>query len=233
LDVLTYNIRSGTDMLGRPRLAEQAAVLREANADLVLLQEVAHLGQAEWLASRAALPHLAFGATRRTRAGEFGNAMLCRWPLSEVTNRLVAGGRLHAQPRAVLSAVLACDGQAVHVMGTHFGLLPGEAERAARLVLALAGPPGGPLIVGGDLNRPSPAGCHRGLRAVLVDCARAANLPPQPTFPAPRPMLRLDYLYARDVVVRDARVLRSRASDHCPLLVRLEVPAREQQSCTR
>jgi endonuclease/exonuclease/phosphatase family metal-dependent hydrolase len=225
LHVLTYNIRSGTDMLGRPRLAEQAAVLRDTAADLVLLQEVAHAGQAEWLAGRAALPHLAFGATRRTSAGEFGNAMLCRWPLRQVTNRLVSRGRLQGQPRAVLSAMLACDGHPVHVLGTHFGLLPGEAERAAHLVVALAGARGGPLIAGGDLNRPwAAAACHRRLRAVLLDCARVGQQRPQPTFPAPRPVLRLDYLYARDLVVREARVLPSRASDHCPLLVGLDLP---------
>jgi endonuclease/exonuclease/phosphatase family metal-dependent hydrolase len=225
LSVLTYNIRSGSDMLGRPRLAEQAAVLRATAADVVVLQEVAHAGQAEWLAERAALPHVAFGATRRTSAGEFGNAILCRWPLRQVTNRLVSRGRLRGQPRGVLSATLASNGHAVHVLGTHFGLLPGEADRAADLVVALVSARSGPLIAGGDLNCPwAAAACHRRLRSVLVDCARVGQQRPQPTFPAPRPVLRLDYLYTRDLVVREARVLPTRASDHRPLLVGLELP---------
>jgi endonuclease/exonuclease/phosphatase family metal-dependent hydrolase len=224
LHVLTYNIRSGTDLLGRPRLPEQAAVLREAAADVVLLQEVAHPGQAEWLAAATGLPHMAFGATRRTRAGEFGNAILCRWPLRQATTRPIPPGRVHGQPRAVLSATLACDGHPVHVIGTHFGLLPGEAERAADLVVSLARAQAGPLIVGGDLNRPWVAACHRRLRAVLVDCARVSQHPPQPTFPAPRPVLRLDYLYARGLAVRAARVLPSHASDHRPLLIDLDLP---------
>jgi endonuclease/exonuclease/phosphatase family metal-dependent hydrolase len=225
LSVLTYNIRSGTDMLGRPRLAEQAAVLRETAADLVVLQEVAHGGQVEWLAGRAGLSHIAFGATQRTSAGEFGNAILCRWPLRQVTNQLVSPGRLHGRPRAVLSAMLVWSGHPVHVMGTHFGLLPGEAERAAHLVVALASAQSGPLIAGGDLNSPwAAAACHRRLRAVLVDCARVGEQGPQPTFPAPRPVLRLDYLYARDLMVREARVLPTRASDHRPLLVGFDLP---------
>ncbi|HET6319937.1 MAG TPA: endonuclease/exonuclease/phosphatase family protein, partial [Chloroflexota bacterium] len=78
---LTYNIRSGTDLLGRPRLEEQAAVVRDAAADVVLLQEVAGRAQAERLAMLAGLGHVAFGAARRTDTWEFGNAVVCRWPL--------------------------------------------------------------------------------------------------------------------------------------------------------
>jgi hypothetical protein len=40
LRVLTYNIRSGTEIFGRPRLNEQADVMRDMGPDLVLLQEV-------------------------------------------------------------------------------------------------------------------------------------------------------------------------------------------------
>ena len=69
LRVLTYNIRSGTDMLGRPRLNEQAVVMRGTAADLVLLQEVSSREQAERLASLVKLPHVAFGAARTTRHG--------------------------------------------------------------------------------------------------------------------------------------------------------------------
>jgi endonuclease/exonuclease/phosphatase family metal-dependent hydrolase len=224
LRVLTYNIRSGTDLLGRRRLAEQAAVVRGMAADLVVLQEVAGAAQAEQVAGMAGLRHMAFGPTRR--GGEFGNALLCRWPLREVANEAVPGGRLPAQPRAVLAAVVLCGVQPVHVIGTHCGLLPGEAERAVHTILALASARDGPLIMGGDLNRPpAAAGCHRRLREALVDCARVGGRQPEPTFPAPWPVLRLDYLYARGLLVREVTVVPSRASDHRPVLAELGLPA--------
>jgi endonuclease/exonuclease/phosphatase family metal-dependent hydrolase len=223
LRVLTYNIRSGTDMLGRRRLTEQAAVVRGLTPDLILLQEIAGADQAEQLAGLAGLRHMAFGPTRR--GGEFGNAMLCRWPLREVANETVPAGRLHAQPRAVLSAVLMCGARPVHVIGTHFGPLPGEAERAVHTVLALASARDGPLIMGGDLNRPpAAAACHRRLRETLVDCARVGGRPAEPTFPAPWPVLRLDYVYARGLLVREVTVVPSRASDHRPVLAELGLP---------
>jgi endonuclease/exonuclease/phosphatase family metal-dependent hydrolase len=223
LRVVTYNIRSGTDLLGRPRLASQAAVIRAAAADLVLLQEVAGADQAETLARTAGLQHVVFGAARRVGAAAFGNALLCRWPLHAVTNQPVPGGRLRGQARAVLAATCFWDSQPVHAIGTHFGLLPGEAERAAHIVLAVASARRGPLIVGGDLNRPwAAAACHRRLGQTLLDCARADGRWPEPTFPAPHPVLRLDYLYVRGLLVREVAVVPSRAADHRPVLAELE-----------
>jgi endonuclease/exonuclease/phosphatase family metal-dependent hydrolase len=222
LRVLTYNVHSGTDILGRQKVAEQAALLRDAHADLVLLQEVACHAQAQQLATLAGMPHVAFGPTRRSRSGEFGNAMLCRWPLESIDNRIVSGNWRSGEARAVLLATFTHDQQPVHALATHFGFLPGEAAMAAQTVLGILAERQGPLIMGGDLNRPSAAAeSHRLLRSALVDCATASARLPEPTFPSARPVLRLDYLYARELVVREIRVVPSTASDHRPLLAEL------------
>lgn len=224
LRVLTYNIRSGTDILGRPRLGDQAAVVRKAAADLVLLQEVAGDRQAEQFADIAGLRHVAFGAARRTRTGEFGNAMLSRWPLREIRNQSVSGSWRTGQARALLEAKLVWDTQRVHAIATHFGLLPGEAETAAQAILARAAGFGGPLLVGGDFNRPrADAACHRLLRTVLSDAARQSGRAHEPTFPALRPFLRLDYLYLRGFVAHEVTVVPSSASDHRAVLATIEL----------
>jgi endonuclease/exonuclease/phosphatase family metal-dependent hydrolase len=199
-------------------------VVRNVAVDLVLLQEVAGVDQVEKFADLAGLPHVAFAPTRRTGKGEFGNAMLCRSELGDVLDLPVPRSGLLGEPRGVLAATFDCDGRTVHAVDTHFGLLPGEAEAAARVVLGVVAERGGPLIVGGDLNRPSAsAPCHRLLRAALVDCAVANGLLPEPTFPAPKPLVRLDYLYAREVEVRATTVIPSVASDHRPLLAELRL----------
>ncbi len=224
--VLTYNIRSGTDVLGRRRLEEQAAVVRGTGADLVLLQEVAGRAQAERLATLAGLQHVAFGAARRTKSGEFGNAVVCRWPLCAVENRAVPACSQIGQLRAVLAATIACDGQRIHAIAAHFGLLPREPELATQVVLSIAATRDGPLILGGDLNRPLPiATCHRQLCSALVDSACVHGRAPQPTFPALRPLLRLDYVYVRNMAVHNTRVVSSSASDHRPVFADLSAPA--------
>ena len=185
LRVLTYNIRSGTDMLGRPRLNEQALVMRGTAADLVLLQEVSSREQAERLGSLVKLPHVAFGAARTTAKGmgEFGNALLCRWPLENVENHVVAAGWRLSQARAVLAATTIVDGRRIHAVVAHFGLLPGGPELSARVILSVAAARAGALIVGGDLNRPlAGATCHRWLRGVFVDAAGEHSRVAEPTF---------------------------------------------------
>ena len=222
LRVLTYNTRLGTNILGRARLFEQAAVVRDAGPDLVLLQEMASLEHVERFASLVGLTYLAFGAARRTRAGELGNAMLCRWPIEAVENHAVAPGWPVSQPRAVLAATIGSHGERVHVLAAHFGLLPGEPELAASLVLEMAAKRAGPLLVGGDFNRPlASAACHRHLRGVLTDAARTDGRSPEPTFPAPCPVLRLDYLYVRELRVHGLQVIPTSASDHRPVIAEL------------
>src|SRR5215204_3475410 len=93
LRVLTYNIRSGTDMLGRPRMTEQAVVMRGTAADVVLLQEVSSREQAERLGSLVKLPYIAFGAARQTSTGEFGTRCCAdgRSNMSRITRWRLAG----------------------------------------------------------------------------------------------------------------------------------------------
>ena len=172
LRALTYNIRSGTDIFGRPRLNEQAEVIRSQAADLVLLQEVSSREQGQRLGSLVKLPHVAFGAARATSMGEFGNVLLCRWPLEHVENHAVAARWPIGQTRSVLAATMIAEGRRIHAIVAHFGLLPGEPELSVRMVLSVAAARDGALIVGGDFNRPLPgAACHGWLRGVLVDSA--------------------------------------------------------------
>ncbi len=222
LRVVTYNIRSGTDILGRPRLNAQAGVIRGTTADLVLLQEVSSREQAHRLASLVKLPHVAFGASRATSTAEFGNALLCRWPLEQVENHAVAAGWPTSEARAVLAATVNADGRRIHAIVAHFGLMPGEPELSARVVLSLVAARDGPLIVGGDFNRPwAGAACHRWLRGALVDSAGEDGRAATPTFPSLRPVFRLDCVYVRGLLVHGARVVRSSASDHRPLVADL------------
>ena len=101
--------------------------------------------------------------------------------------------------------------------------MQGEPEPAAQVVVELANAHTGPVVFGGDLNRPrSNAPCHQRLRAALEDAAGALPAAADPTFPAPWPVMRLDYLYVRELRVRTATVLPTSASDHRPLLVELE-----------
>lgn len=167
--------------------------------------------------------------------GAFGNALLSRLPM-----RLVASGLLPQllvgvvrEPRGVSWHAVAADGLEMHVLVTHLGLT--RRERMVQIE-ALLGPLwmgdprcAGPRLLCGDLNCRPGSPEHRRLEESLVDAVLVS--PPaggSATFPALRPLVRLDHvLVSADVRVHRTEVPRRRelrrASDHLPLLVELEM----------
>lgn len=131
------------------------------------------------------------------------------------------------------------DGSLLQVFATHLGL--SRRERHAQLD-ALLGPewlgclePATPRLLLGDLNFVPGAREHQRVAAVLRDALRV--VPPEgghlATFPALRPLVRLDHVFVSDgLEVRRTAVLRRpelrRVSDHLPVVVDLELPPHPQ-----
>lgn len=226
LRIATYNIHGavGTDGLFDP--ARVAAVLAEIDADVVALQEV-HSGAAggNLLAHlRAALDvETVSGPTLFRSDAEYGNALLSRYPVRGVNRIDLSVGR--REPRGALDTLLDA-GRGLRVLATHLGLWPGERRRQVkRLLQALDDGPQLPTVLLGDLNEWYLWG--RPLRWLHAEFERS---PAPATFPARRPVLALDRLWARprsmlERVKVHATPLARRASDHLPLVATLVLPS--------
>jgi endonuclease/exonuclease/phosphatase family metal-dependent hydrolase len=237
--VMVYNIHAGWDPAGTGNLGRVAALIRESHADIVLLQEVDRfttrsnrVDQVAQLATATRM-HSAFGRTLDYQGGEYGVAILSRWPVRRDTliplrvapPQQRAGGS--HEPRGVLYAVLERPGGEVHVLNTHLDPstddryrlqeIRGVAAEAARVRS------GGLVLVGGDLNALPASGViisirGDGWRDAFAECGAGDGR----TYPAEAPVKRIDYLLlSSGWHCREARVLESQASDHRPLLVRL------------
>ena len=241
--VLVYNIHAGTDAARRDNLARVAELVRGTGADLVLLQEVDRNTQRSGPTDQPAVlarltgHSVAFGRTIGFQGGDYGIALLSRWPIRrdtliplEVTappGRTTEG----REQRGVLVARVAAPGGALGVLNTHLDHTGDDVWRLqeiAGVLRAAAGvrEPGLPLLLGGDLNARPESPVHQALRAAgfrdaWTECGTGEGM----TFPANAPDRRIDYLYlAGDARCLEARVLASDASDHRPLLVRLRLP---------
>lgn len=235
LRVMTYNIHAGKDAQQTDNLERVAALIDSAGTDIVLLQEVDrrttrangvdHFQELRRLTRMSGV----FGKSLDYQGGEYGIAILSRWPVDSVKALPLKveppqerSGRSY-EPRIALHVVVHTPRGPVHVINTHLDPSGSGTFRKQELVAALAHmkqlvPPKAALIFGGDLNaRPDTediGAVSFALTDSFVSCGTGAG----ETFPAHGPDRRIDYIFLRHARCTTARVLETQASDHRPLL---------------
>lgn len=240
--VLVYNIHAGKDAAGAENLDRVADLVRTTGADLVLLQEVdrntQRSGPTDQPATLARLTgySVAFGRTIQFQGGDFGVALLSRWPIRHDTLIPLAvtapAGRTAEgrEQRGVLRATVDAPGGPIVVLDTHLDHTGDDVWRLQEIATVLrvartAGERGMPVLIGGDLNARPESAVHEPLRAAgFRDAWEGCGAGDAMTFPAGAPDRRIDYLYVTgDTRCEHAQVLPSQASDHRPVLFRLRL----------
>ena len=228
--VLTYNIYHGEVADGTINMDMLASIIKEVNPDLVALQEVDKNTQrsggidiTDELARRTGLKGY-FVKHRDFQGGEYGNAILSRFPVTDVD---VLEG-YHSRPSIITFAFalveIAPDVEIVFGC-THLTTREDDRKVQARQVrdYYVADRNRAPMILMGDLNAEPH---HDEIKMLLNEFAEAdttwAN-----TFPSrPAATKKIDYiLYPRtsEWTVKETRVLcRAEASDHCAVFAVLE-----------
>lgn len=242
LRVMTYNIHSCVGLDGRIRPERIARVLNAFDPDLIAVQEVdAHRprsgghDQAKAIAEHLRLEH-AFYAVFEEQNEKYGIAVFSRFPFEIVkTAQLTPAYPRRREARGAMWITLpgVPGGKKIHLINTHFGL--GREERKEQVDILLGPdwiggiPPEDPVILCGDLNSRQRSYVWQRLQARLQDVQlKSSGTRLRATFPAPRPLLRIDHLFVSDhfavqqVVVPDSSTARV-ASDHLPLGVELNL----------
>ena len=242
--LMTYNIRQCTAGGSRGEVDRVAEVIATTGADVVALQEVGvrsalagGVDQPGSLAERLAMTRHFQASMPLSTGGEYGNAVLSRLPFRVMASGLLPRlpDRSRREPRGASWLEVELGGVGLHLFVTHLGLA--RRERLAQLDALfgsgwLAHPRrGGHAVLCGDLNFVPGSREHRLVSARLRDALQLE--PPvkghRATFPALRPLVRLDHAFVTEgVIVRRTEILRrpglQRVSDHLPVLIDLEVP---------
>jgi endonuclease/exonuclease/phosphatase family metal-dependent hydrolase len=241
--ILTYNVRRCLGRDGRISPARVAEVIASCRPDVVALQELdvgrarsGGIDQAHAIARELGMRHVHFNAALRVLEEEYGDAILTARPSKLVKAGPLPGlaGRSSLEPRGALWATVQLGGVEVQVINTHLGLR--RPERLAQ-VDALLGTEWlshpacrEPVVLVGDLNALPRSRAYLRLAGRFTDAQATgpSRHPPQPTFPAALPLLRLDHVFvSSSVEVVRAEVVRTPlarvASDHLPLLVEIRV----------
>ena len=225
---MTFNIHGGRPAVGPVNLGAIAEVIRRAEPDLVGLQEVhcylpppyVFRNQPQLLRQLLGM-ELYFGRTLGLGPVGYGNAILSRFPGARFRSLPLPTTRERQglEPRGLIEARIAYDGQTIRFLNTHLGLTVEQRRRQLASIAqqVLASPE--PVILAGDLNARSESNeLQQLIQAGLKDCATDEPL----TFPAHAPRCRIDHLLvSRHFVVERCYAIETTVSDHRPLVADL------------
>ncbi|MCY1082139.1 endonuclease/exonuclease/phosphatase family protein [Archangium lansingense] len=227
LRVMTFNIQSAIH--GLDKVAE---VIRSASPDIVALQEVDvgsrranGLDQPAELARRTGLKYYAHFRTTTLFGGDYGVALLSRFPLESVEQHPLPV-ETGTEPRTVARVLMNVHGQGVSVYVTHLTRRPFNGSirvRQSAAIMKLMEQDPRPKLLMGDMNDTPDAGSIRLFKRELSDVFALRGVGSADTYPLPViPNLRIDYVLACDrFMPKSSKVLRVKASDHYPVVADL------------
>lgn len=236
--VLVFNIHAGKDAAAKGNLEAVAALARDVKADLVLLQEVDRgtkrsggVDQVRVIADASGLSP-AFGRSLDYDGGQYGIAAFSRagivanftesLPVQPVQAR---SGGSH-EPRAALVVVARTPRGNLTALNTHLDASREESYRLQEVahvlgIIERSKKSKLPIVAGGDFNAEPGSQVHKrvlaaGLRDAWMECGAGNGF----TYPADKPIKRIDYLFlSGSLRCTSARVIETTISDHRPLLV--------------
>lgn len=226
ITVASYNIRHGRGIDDRVDLPRTAAVLRALTPDIVALQEVDHrvmrsdtVPQADSLGKLLGM-HATFGSFFDYQGGEYGMAILSRWPILATTPIRLPDGN---EPRIALRADIALpDGDTIAVINVHFDWVDNDTLRVdqARALAAVLDTVSLPWLLLGDFNDTPESRTLALFTSRAVAAAKPRNN--RFTFSATEPVKEIDFIFAapREVwKIGAAHVADEQmASDHRPVV---------------
>ncbi len=246
LKVVTYNIHKGFSQFNQHMMVhELRGQLRALESDIVFLQEVQgmHSRHAETIDNWPDEPQqdflaedvwqsTAYGSNVIYDHGHHGNAILSRFPIEHTHNQDVT--HLRFERRGLLHCAIRIPGlkTALHCVCVHLSLFARSRRRqmdALSCYLEDIAGADSPLIIAGDFNdwRNEADGLlaqRLGLIEVFGGAGGSLGSPGR-SFPAKRPVLRLDRIYVRGFSVKQAEMHFgepwSKISDHAALSAHL------------
>jgi len=225
--IMTYNLHNGFNTQGRLDMESLAQVIEENDPDIVALQEISRgwlvsgrLDMLTWLSQRLDLPYV-FGPT----ADPFwGNAILSRYPVVEVTEYDLPPRNLFILRGLTVASIDLGDGDQIQVVATHFHHVEedsGVRKVQSQFVVDLWDGAQGTVFLG-DLNAEPEAPEMGILRDAGLSDATTGEDGAEPTFPSYDPEKRIDYIWVSpDLSTRDIEVPKSTASDHLPVMAEI------------
>lgn len=247
LTIMTYNICSGHHFEekagykpGLPSpydLSRCAKVISDIAPDICGLNEVDNfaertgfISQTEYVSQAVGMNGF-FGKALDFSKGEYGNAVLSRFPILETEVISIPDPQIHDEPayyesRSVTRAVVDTGDAQITVLQTHFGLAISEQQNAQQTLLQILDKESGPVILMGDFNIRPDNRLLDPIRERLIDTAflQPGYFKTFPSYPTNYPDCKIDYVFvSKHFTPRALQIPQVRASDHMPYVVEVSL----------
>lgn len=229
--VMTYNIQHGIDYIHRLStnevridLLKIASIIKDTNASIISLNEVYDAPvkdldkQAFFIASKLGFNYV-FGKAIDIRGGEYGNALLSKYPILEYEVIKIDDATKKNEPvfyesRSIIKSKIEVEGTIYNVLVSHFGLAKEEQTNATDKLLELVNGLDNVIFMG-DLNMTPTSFNYLRIKEVLTNVVPEEYL----TYPSNKLFDRRDYIFvSKDILYKDAKVVNIIFSDHLPLV---------------
>lgn len=237
LKVMSYNIHHSNPP-SKPNIIDIDAtvnVIEAEKPDILALQEVdvntersGAINQAQVIASKLRMHHYFFAKAIDHQGGEYGVAILSKFPLSETTvhrlpSKLGSGG----EPRVLATAnVTLPDGTVIRFGSTHLDAQSDPANRLLQIekIAGIASDEKLPFIIAGDFNATSGSE----VITILDNQFKRTCQICAPTIPATTPTKAIDFIAYRHPsnkfsVASHKVVNEAYASDHRPIVAVINI----------
>lgn len=240
LRVVSYNIHKGYDPLNQNYiLSEIRELIRASDADLVCLQEVVGENlkvkekglidnQFEFLADEV-WSHYSYGKNAVYEHGHHGNLILSKYPIDEFKCVDLSTNEYEKRGLLVCKIQIPELDRKITVMTTHLNLMAkGRRVQYQKIADELSLHGGEPTILAGDFNdwTKRASTLFEG-RLGFEETYKKINGSYAKTFPAFCPLLCLDRIYTKQLLIKESHVMdvphKVKLSDHLPLFTELEL----------
>ena len=232
--VMTYNIHHGEGRDGKVDLLRIAELIKREGADIVALQEVdkgvARTQKRDLPGELATLTGLTcvFSNNFHYQGGDYGNAVLTRFPIGTWTNihyQMLRPG----EQRGILQLTLCLHGRKLAFLATHIDYRADDSERllnVQQIATMVKQQTGMPTILCGDFNDAPGSRTHSRTKEILDDTWEMIGAGEGFTYSAEKPHKRIDYIWiSKDKSVQPLKIWvpQSEASDHLPVVAEFEL----------
>ena len=225
LTLITYNLHQSFGMDNKLDMEEIASTILRADPDIVGLQEAdagrvpsLSVDQVLWLSRRLNM----YSAYGPSWGSTYGVAVLSRYPIIQQKSYLLPSAE---QQRSCLETTIDLGDQMLTFFSVHLGLNTQERERQLDELLVYTADAPAPKVLVGDFNaNPDSHEVGRVLQQ-FENAFELAGAGSAYTSPADSPVETIDYVFVSpDIEVVSSEVLPSLASDHLPVVSRLQLP---------